>query len=338
MKATGVLDEPLVFERILLEKVWGGRALERALGIPLPPGKKIGETWELSDRADRNSVVARGGFRGTTLRELMVDQRERILGRARPAPDGTFPLLVKYLDASENLSVQVHPHRAIAHTLPTGDAPKTECWYVVAAERGSGIWHGLRAGVEPERLAAEASGIGVVSLLSWYRAEPGQFFFVPGGTVHAIGAGVALIEIQENSDTTYRMYDWGRTGADGSPRPTHVERALHAIRPGNELKRPRRPYRKGIANAGDRNKRALCADAEEFAVDLLEIVEAMDSLTEDVALVYVVLEGAGHLVRAGGDGSWALRTGETWLVPACLGRHRLEPEGGLRLLRVRTRA
>jgi mannose-6-phosphate isomerase len=342
MNAPAVLDEPLLFDRILLEKVWGGRALDRALGIRLPPDRKIGESWELADREDRNSIVARGRFQGRTLHQLMTDQRERILGRARPAADGRFPLLVKYLDATENLSVQVHPHRAIAHTLPPGHAPKTECWYIIAAERGSGIWCGLRPGVEPGQLAAEAAGPGVVSLLSWYRTEPGQFFFVPGGTIHSIGAGVALVEIQETSDTTYRMYDWGRTGTDGKPRETSVDRALRAVRPGSASKKPRRPYRKGIAHKDDENKRAACVEAEEFAVDLLELCDPLDCSAGDVALIYIVLQGGGRIARsddrASDRASWNLSIGDTWLVPACLGSHRIEPEGNLRVLQVRTRA
>jgi len=338
MKVSAVLDEPLVFERILLDKVWGGRALERALGIPLPPGRRIGETWEVSDRADRNSIVLRGSFRGRSLRELMTHQRDRLLGRTRPAADGTFPLLVKYLDATENLSVQVHPHRAIAHTLPPGDAPKTECWYVLAAERGSGIWHGLRPGVDPDKLAAEAAGPGIVSLLSWYRAEPGQFYFVPGGTIHAIGAGVTLVEIQQNSDTTYRLYDWGRTGSDGRPRETNVEQALRAVRPTGASKKPRRPYRKGTPRQDDENKRGACVDAQEFAVDLLELCDPLEARTEDFALVYVVLEGGGRIACTDGRGPWSLAVGETWVVPACLGEHRIEPEDGLRVLQVRTKA
>jgi len=338
MSASAVLDEPLVFERIPLEKVWGGRTLESTLGIPLPTGQKIGETWELCDRPDRNSIVARGSFRGRSLRELMTEQRERILGRARPSPDGTFPLLVKYLDATANLSVQVHPHRAIAHTLPPGDAPKSECWYLIAAERGSGIWHGVRPGVDPEKLAAAAAGPGVVSLLSWYRAEPGQFYFVPGGTIHAIGAGVTLVEIQENSDTTYRLYDWGRMGSDGRPRATHVDRALRAVRHGSGAKRPRRPYRKGIAHKDDENKRAECVDAEEFGVDLLELCDPLEAGTGDVALIYVVLEGGGRIARSDRGASWSVLAGETWLVPACLGDHRIEPDGSLRVLQVTTRS
>src|SRR5262245_1414214 len=125
----GALDEPLLFERIFLEKVWGGRALERTPGIKLPPGKPIGETWELSDRAEPNSVVKGGTFAGAKLRDLMRDQREALLGKAKLGSDGGFPLLIKLLDARENLSVQVHPHAGAA-SLPKGDRPKTECWTI----------------------------------------------------------------------------------------------------------------------------------------------------------------------------------------------------------------
>lgn len=336
MTAPLTLDEPLLFERILLEKVWGGRALERALGVPLPEGRRIGETWELADREDRNSVVARGRFRGRTLRQMMETHGLGILGRARAGADGRFPILVKYLDAKENLSVQIHPHRGIAHALPPGDAPKTESWYILAAERGSGIWLGLRSAIESDRLAAEASGPGIVSLLSWYRAEPGQFYFVPGGTIHAIGAGVCLVEIQENSDTTYRLYDWGRTGDDGQPRAIHLDAALRCVRATPAAKRPRRPYRRGLSQPDDANKQAVCVDANEFSVALLELVCEVASSTEDAATIYVVLDGEGGISR--GDDRWPVSIGETWLVPACLGEHSIEPQGTLKLLQVRAKA
>lgn len=337
MASPARLDEPLLFERQFLEKVWGGRALERALGIALPEGVRVGETWEISDRDDRPSVVARGKYKGRTLRELMTTHGDAILGRAAPAVDGRFPLLVKYLDATQNLSVQVHPHRSLAHTLLPGESPKTECWYVVASEPGGGIWHGLRKGVEVERLASAASGPGIASLLSWHRAEPGQFYFVPGGTVHAIGAGVTLVEIQETSDTTYRIYDWDRVGLDGRPRATNVERALRAVRQPRDLRKPRRPYRRGIAKPDDVNKRGSCADCEEFGVDLLDLETGLDIEALGVAVLYVVVHGAGRLVARDGLRSFDLHLGDAWLVPASFERHRLEPQGSLRVLQARTK-
>jgi mannose-6-phosphate isomerase len=345
MASPARLDEPLLFERQFLEKVWGGRALERALGIALPPGAQIGETWEIADRSDRNSVVARGKYKGRTLCEMMATYGDEILGRASPAADGSFPLLVKYLDATQNLSVQVHPHRAMAHTLLPGESPKTECWYVLAAEPGGGIWHGLRKGVDVDKLASAVAGPGIVPLLAWHRAEPGQFYHVPGGTVHSIGAGVTLVEIQETSDTTYRLYDWDRAGLDGKPRPTSVERALRAVRQPRELKKPRRPYRRGIAHPEDVNKRGVCADCESFAVDLLDLAQGLDVAAVGVAVVYIVVEGRGSLVAtaqpagdsAGERASFPLRVGDAWLVPASIGDHRLEPDGALRVLQARTK-
>ena len=337
MTSTARLDEPLLFERQFLEKIWGGRVLERALDIALPEGMLIGETWEISDRPDRNSVVARGKYKGRTLREMMATFGDAILGRAAPAADGSFPLLVKFLDARQNLSVQVHPHRGLAHTLLPGESPKTECWYVIAAEPGGGIWHGLRKGVELDKLASAVASSDIVPLLAWHRAEPGQFYFVPGGTVHSIGAGVTLLEIQETSDTTYRLYDWDRTGLDGRPRTTSVERALRAVRQPRELRKPRRPYRRGISRKDDVNKRGVCADCEEFAVDLLDLEAGFDVAPLGVAVVYVVVEGGGKLVALDGSGSFELRLGDAWLVPASLGRHRFEPQGTLRLLQARTK-
>jgi len=331
------LDEPLLFERQFLEKIWGGRVLERALGIPLPNGMLIGETWEISDLPGRNSVVARGKYKGRTLREMMATFGDAILGRAAPSADGSFPLLVKYLDATRNLSVQVHPHRGMAHTLLPGESPKTECWYVLAAEPEGGIWHGLRKGVEIDKLASAVSGPEIVPLLAWYRAEPGQFYFVPGGTVHSIGAGVTLVEIQETSDTTYRLYDWDRTGLDGRPRTTSVERALRAVRQPRELRKPRRPYRRGIERKDDVNRRGVCADCDEFAVDLLDLETGLDIEPLGVAVVYVVVQGAGRLLARGGSESFDLRIGDAWLVPASLERHRLEPQGSLRVLQARTK-
>jgi len=337
MPSSARLDEPLLFERQFLEKVWGGRALERALGIPLPDGQQIGETWEIADRPDRNSVVARGKYKGRTLREMMATFGDAILGRAVPGADGCFPLLVKYLDATQNLSVQVHPHRGMAHTLLPGEGPKTECWYIVAAEPGGGIWHGLRQGVEVDKLASAVSGPGIVPLLAWHRAEPGQFYFVPGGTVHSIGAGVTLVEIQETSDTTYRLYDWDRPGLDGRPRTTSVERALRAVRQSRELRKPRRPYRRGIAAKDDANKRGVCADCEEFGVDLLDLEAGFDVEALGVAAVYVVVEGSGRLLAREGSAGFDLRLGDAWLVPASLERHRLEPKGSLRVLQALTK-
>lgn len=329
------LDEPLQFERIFVEKVWGGRALERTPGIKLPAEKLIGETWELSDRSDRNSIVKGGRFAGAKLRDLVRDHCEALLGRAKPGAEGCFPLLVKLLDARENLSVQVHPHAGVAGSLPKGDRPKTECWTILAADKGSAIWLGLKPGVDAKTFAKKAAGAEVVELLVRHEPRPGQFYFVPGGTVHAIGAGVALVEVQETADTTYRLYDWGRKGLDGKPREVHVEQALGVVRFDGDANGPVTPrFPKDRSGA----KLAALVDCPEFAVDLLEVQGALATDTDGVATVYVVLSGRGRFVRADGRESWPLGPGDTWLAPASLARHRIQSAGALRLLRARTKA
>ncbi len=324
--------EPLRFTRIFLEKVWGGRALARAPGIELPAGSQVGETWELADREDQNSQVAEGRFAGRTLGDLMRTDARSILGRARTAADGRFPLLVKFLDATQTLSVQVHPH---ASTVRAGQASKTEAWYVLAAEPGSSIFLGLRPEVGPEKLAAHAHSSAIVDLLLRFDVSAGQFVFVPGGTIHAIGAGVTLLEVQDNSDCTLRFYDWGRAGLDGKPRDIQVEDALGAIRYGQSTTGPIDPRLSRFAGG----ERAALVDCDEFALDLIELESgAMECDTSDTALVYVALGGRGRITARDGAEAWNLAPGDTWLVPASFGAHRIEAVGTLKLLRAVTKA
>ena len=241
---------PLRFARRFVEKPWGGRTLERILGFVLPPGVPVGETWEIVDRAAENSVVAEGAQRGRSLRELMETHADAILGDAPAGKEGRFPVLVKYIDASENLSVQVHPDEDSAGRLGGGAEAKTEAWYVIDAAEGGALYCGLRPDVRAEdfgRIARstsispaspDSSGGEIVGALARWEVRAGDCMAVPGGTVHAIGAGVTILEVQQNSDTTYRLYDWGRVGLDGRPRETHVEQALVCARFGEEERAP----------------------------------------------------------------------------------------------------
>ncbi|MBI5362636.1 MAG: class I mannose-6-phosphate isomerase [Planctomycetes bacterium] len=323
--------EPMRFHRQFLEKPWGGRRLERVPGFQLPAGS-IGETWELVDRELENSVVATGPFRGCTLRELLEDYGPELLGRARRSPQGEFPVLVKFLDAREDLSVQVHPREDQVGALPPGDGPKTECWYILDALPGSVVYLGLKPGVDAQTFARAASGPGVVELLEQRVVRAGDFVFVPGGTVHAIGAGVALAEVQQTSDTTYRLYDWGRVDAQGRPRPVHVEQGLRAI---DFDLAPNGPARPKLATTARGARSASLVDVPAFAVELVEL-DARAELALPVldrARIVVVLAGAGAL-RA--SEAQHLTPGDTWLVPASLGTLTLEAEEPLKLLVVRT--
>lgn len=327
------LREPLRFERICLEKVWGGRRLESVMGIASPGANAIGETWELSDRADHNSVVAEGSFRGMTLRELMRDHRGALLGDARSTPEGRFPLLVKFLDAAEPLSVQVHPPSGTRRGKEEG---KTEAWFLLDTLPTSKLWIGLRPGVTAERLAAAAPSRDILSHLLEWPARAGDFAFVPGGTVHAIDGGIALLEVQENSDTTHRLYDWDRKGTDGKPREMHVEAALSSTRFDVAPPMPRAPL---FATVSGVLRRASLVDCPSFAMELCEIDGAHTFDAASTALVYVVLGGTGTL--GGADGAHspvAISRGQTWLMPASVGAHTFVSKDALRVMRVTTKA
>jgi mannose-6-phosphate isomerase len=214
----------LTFQPLYMERVWGGRKLQTHFGRELPTNP-IGESWELVDREDAQSIVSEAEFRGVSLHELWVSQRSEIFGEGYEYP--RFPILVKILDASDVLSVQVHPP---AHqTIELLDEPKTEFWYFAATDEQAGIYVGLKKGTcKSDFESALASG-RVADLLHWIPCKEDDFIFIPSGRLHAIDAGNLIFEIQQNSDTTYRVFDWNRLGLDGKPRPLHVEQSLRCI-------------------------------------------------------------------------------------------------------------
>ncbi len=221
------LTEPIVFEPLFMERVWGGRRLEMLFGKKLPVGVRIGESWELVDREEAQSVVHTGPLRGKTLNELWNDYRTVLFGSRHAALGSRFPLLVKLLDAEERLSVQVHPPAAVAPALK--GEPKTEMWYVAWAESEADIFAGLRPGTTRLEFAHALAEGNVANLLHRMPTRTGDCIFIPSGRVHAIGAGNVIVEVQQNSDTTYRVFDWNRTGLDGKPRDLHIEESMKSI-------------------------------------------------------------------------------------------------------------
>lgn len=331
---TPSLAEPLLFTRLLFEKVWGGRSLERTPGIPLELPGPVGETWELVDRDDHNSTVARGPHAGRSLRTLLESEPRALLGAARPAAGGHFPVLIKFLSATKPLSVQVHPDQAAAKKLGQGEEGKDEAWYILAAEPESQIYLGLQPEVSASDFAAKADGPEVVDCLRAWPVHAGQFVFVPGGTIHAIGEGITLLEVQNNSDVTYRLYDWDRLGLDGKPRTTHLAEALLSTRFDEVVQGPAEPE---FEARGGGNRAALLVDCPAFRMELFEIGTYLDLETSGRAVIYVVLEGEGRLRRNGISEPWPLMPGDTWLVPAALGAHRVEPQGSeIKVMRVET--
>lgn len=218
---------PLLFTPIYRRYIWGGRRFASTLGRELPPGDDYAESWELVDRGSDQSVVASGPLAGSTLGDIVRTRGDELLGRH--APLSAFPLLFKFLDASHDLSVQVHPDDARAGRLTPPDRGKTEAWYVIDAVPGSRIYAGLRAGTTRDALAAALRAGRCGDVLHSFEPRRGDCVFIPAGTVHAIGAGLMVAEIQQSSDVTYRLHDWNRVGPDGKPRAMHIEAGLEAV-------------------------------------------------------------------------------------------------------------
>ncbi len=319
---------PLRFQRRTLEKVWGGRRLEQLAGRTRPSLRPIGESWEISDRDEQPSVVAEGPLAGTRLRDLVERRRVDLLGRARTTADGRFPLLVKYVDTAEPLSIQVHP---IESDPSAHEESKSEAWYFLHAEPESRVWLGLSPGTTREALSRAAGSDAMRSLVREWPVHAGDAAFVPGGTVHAIGGGVTVLEVQENSDTTHRLYDWDRVGLDGRMRTMHVEPALRATDFTGQHPGPQRPVWRAVAGG----RRALLAECPRFTLEHVEIDSAQDDDTHDLAVAWAVVRGHGRLVCP--TSTQEMRPGEVWLVPAAIGRHRLESaEPGFSAVRIGT--
>ncbi|MEA3209745.1 MAG: mannose-6-phosphate isomerase [Chthoniobacter sp.] len=220
------LTQPIVFEPLFMERVWGGRRLETLFKKRLPPSTRIGESWEIVDRVEAQSVVHEGPLRGLLLHELWTEHRETVFGPGLPDTP-RFPLLFKLLDAQDRLSVQVHPPPDVAARL-CGE-PKTEMWYLLDALLDSNLYAGLKRGVTRESFQQALAEGRVADMIHHLPITAGDAIFIPSGRIHAIGTGNVIFEVQQNSDTTYRVFDWNRLGLDGQPRPLQVEESMQSI-------------------------------------------------------------------------------------------------------------
>lgn len=218
--------ELLRFQPLYQERVWGGRLLETSLRRALPPNRPIGESWEIVDRPEAQSIVEGGGLNAQSLRAVLARHAADVMGPGWPA-DRPFPILVKWLDCRERLSLQVHPPAAVAPQL--GGEPKTENWYIAETAPRAELIVGLRRGVTREQFERAIAEQTLEQCVHRFRVAAGDSILVHSGQVHAIDAGNLILEIQQNSDTTYRVYDWGRVGLDGQPRALHVAQSLRSI-------------------------------------------------------------------------------------------------------------
>jgi mannose-6-phosphate isomerase len=318
-------NAPLRFSPILKRLIWGGRRLGTLLGRPLGPGSDYAESWELADHGDDVSRVEGGPWHGRSLRELVGLHGDALLGW-HGGDRHAFPLLVKLLDANQTLSVQVHPDDARGALL-VGDRGKTEAWVIFHADPGSLIYAGLRQGTTPEALRTAVATGEVEPLLHRFAPQAGDCVFIPAGTVHAIGAGVVLLEIQQSSDATFRLHDWGRLDATGRPRPLHIEQAMSCI--DFELG-PVDPVRVQPA-VEPWGVREPLVDCPHFAFERLRLRGTTRVGRADRFTVLVGLEGVTELTTQAGVEE--VRTGQVLLLPAELGAVTASPgEAGSVLL------
>jgi mannose-6-phosphate isomerase len=217
---------PLKFRPIYKKRIWGGQKLREIFNKDIPPFEKIGESWELTDLPDDKSVIANGKLAGQTLSSAIKKYPGEITGNKNFS--GPFPLLIKFLDAEDILSVQVHPDEQACRRMGRG-VPKTECWYIVYAEPNAIIYKGLKKNVTKDKFTEAIKKGSVAEMLAKVPVEAGQCHFLPAGTAHSIGAGLLIAEIQTPSDTTYRVFDWNRVDDTGKPRPLHIKEALESI-------------------------------------------------------------------------------------------------------------
>ena len=314
---------PLTFQPIFKERIWGGRTLEALYGKRLPPDVPIGESWEISDRPGDESIVANGPLAGRTLRWLMTNHRAELVGAAHPASGGRFPLLCKILDARDILSLQVHPRS------PALGEPKTEMWHIVRADPGAQLYVGLKRGVSRGDFERELGAGTVEQCFHTIQVRAGDTMFLPSGRVHAIGAGLVIFEIQQNSDTTFRVFDWNRTGLDGKPRDLHVAESLQSI--DFEDVEPSlaagEPFTHGHFGVRPVVRHAL------FDCDLVH-AEMQDVMAFPERRLRVVAIVGGRVRASGGGVTEVLEAGQFCVIPAGLDGAMLAADYGSTFLHV----
>ncbi len=315
---------PLRFEPIFKPTIWGGRRLGELLNRPLPDTDPIGEAWVLSDQDAAPSRVADGPLKGQTLRQLLQRFGNRLVGPG--VATDRFPLLLKFLDARDTLSVQVHPDDRHTHMLPPGQRGKTEAWVVLHAEPGSRIYAGLKPGLSPDDLRRALRGGTVADCLGSFAPQLGDCFFLRAGTVHALGGGVVLFEVQQNSDVTFRLYDWDRVDAKtGQPRQLHVEESLACT---DFDAGPCGPVQPIVEDCGIRRERLVNCD--HFGLIRIHGSELFSAGAAGRCRILIGLCGRAML-ECSGD-SYALDPGDVLLLPAELGATTCRPLGTVTLL------
>lgn len=330
---------PLKFTPFLRPMIWGGDRIAPFKGIETDL-EKIGESWEISGHPDHETSVAEGPLAGKTVNQLVALYKGRLVGEKVYAHYGDrFPLLVKFIDAAADLSIQVHPDDAMALRVEGEPSGKTEMWYVIAAAPGGHLYSGLSREITPEEFRTLVSEGRITEVLSRYDVAPGDVFFLPAGRIHAICSGVLLAEIQQTSDLTYRIYDYGRVGFDGKPRALHVDKAAEAV--DYTVNSSYRTDYKVVPE-----EKTSLVDCPFFTTDYYELTQEKEIPLRDLDSFVIVLcaEGEAEILDAepvfdeeGRRGPTkghvaTIRRGETLLIPATSLGLTVKPSGSVRFL------
>ncbi len=308
---------PIKFTPLFKEKIWGGRNIEKIFDRKLPPHQKIGESWEICDREEDRTLVENGEFKGKTLQELMEILQTDLIGNYFKKTPKRFPLLFKIIDAQDDLSLQVHPNDTYAQSHEK-DLGKTEMWYVMQASQDAKIFCGLKEGIDPNSFQKALSSDEVISSLQVFNSKAGDVFFVPAGTVHALGKGNVVIEIQQNSDVTYRLSDWGRLGNHGQARPLHIAQGMEVINWGNKNNR--------ISSTDQNSPLVSCPYFTVYENNYRE--SGREKIESDSFQVWIILEGSGKLNNE------SVQKGDFVLLPAKIGEIQIELHKPIHLLKV----
>ena len=301
---------PLKFKPILKEKIWGGSKLNTFLHKD-SDSNQVGESWEISDVEGDFSIVAKGDLQGKTLRSLIEKYQSELVGKSIYEHfQNKFPLLIKFIDAKENLSVQLHPDDVLAKKRHNSFG-KTEMWYIMQADEGCGIIVGFKDGVSVEDYENSLKNNSIEDLLNFEEVNPGDTFFIKPGLIHAIGKGVVLAEIQQTSDITYRVYDYNRTDDEGNSRQLHTEEAKEAIdfEANDEYK---------IDYTSKENNKTSLVENQYFKTKQIKLSQelTLDYSSTDSFVIYMNIEGDTKVSTDRGDE--VLKAGETLLIPACI--------------------
>lgn len=313
---------PLRFRPIVREYLWGGRQLGTELGKAIGDSDRAAESWEIVDHGDDQSTVASGALTGTKLHELVTREGAALFGKHNPQPQ--FPLLFKYLDCQQTLSVQVHPNDELGAKLDPPDLGKTEAWLILAAEPGSKVYAGLKPGIDRATLEREVARGKCEACLHSFEPRVGDCILIEAGTLHALGAGLLIAEIQQASDTTYRLFDWNRVDRDGRPRELHITQALDTT---DFSRGPVRAAKPTATDAAGVERLVVC---DKFVLDRRNIDSLQRVSYDDRFHILAVVDGDVSLM-AGGDVQ-RLRRGDSVLLPASVREVEIAARGRATLL------